>query len=251
MWRILCQRYNYHGDSFGLENVYQYIEQYDGAQKISTLGCYPLRFHSDEKEFRTETLETAKRFVSMIGSCYRQYIGIAYIRTKDSLGNPHTIKTMVDGRVMIDQLTFRRINSNYDLGYTRSVDATIELVDDLATAKKARSKARKKAKSDTKTSDSVTATVQQRRVRHVWAVFKKDGKHVGTQLDVNKYGQAQRPDASHKDIFEAGAESTKAYFTDEELLIIEPVSVPSPETTHSGAFERWFGNVLERPEQID
>ena len=116
-WRIHCERYNHNGESFGPERLYQSIEDYDGSQKIPTLSVFPLKYHVAEAQFCADTIERAKRFVTMVRPRYSQYRGVAYVRDTDSMGKPRTTNIPIDGRVMIDRAAFRRIKPNYAHGY--------------------------------------------------------------------------------------------------------------------------------------
>lgn len=85
------------------------IPEFRGARKITDLECYPLKYHKDELQLRQDLIERGKKFVTLAGSHYKGYQGIAYFKKKKE----SAVKVNVNGRIMIDPSTYRRINPNY------------------------------------------------------------------------------------------------------------------------------------------
>lgn len=110
--------FEYDGKNFGYGPMAEEISSFRGARKITSLPCYPLRFHKDEAGVRARLIERGKKFVALRGVHYKSYAGMAYLKSKKH----GIIKFNVQqSRMMVDTKTFRRINPNYllaPLGHT-------------------------------------------------------------------------------------------------------------------------------------
>ena len=114
--------FEFDGKKFGYGNFSEEIVDFHGARKISSLSCYPLKYHKDEAKLRTELIERGKKFVSLGGMHFKSYSGIAYVKRKRS----SVVKFNVQqSRVMVDPAIFRRINPNYFVSMVRSHDSDI------------------------------------------------------------------------------------------------------------------------------
>lgn len=96
------------------------IGHFRGARKITSLGCYPLKYHKNEAQLREELIERGKKFVSLSGVHYKSHQGMAYYKKRKSI-----IKVNINGRVMVDPSTHRRINPNYPISLVRPKDHDI------------------------------------------------------------------------------------------------------------------------------
>ncbi|KAJ3493533.1 hypothetical protein NLG97_g4666 [Lecanicillium saksenae] len=102
--------FEYDGKNFGYGSIAEEIGSFRGARKITSLPCYPLRFHRDESGVRAKLIERGKKFVELRGVHYKSYSGMAYLKSKKH----GIIKFNVQqSRMMVDTKTFRRINPNY------------------------------------------------------------------------------------------------------------------------------------------
>ena len=212
-WQIGYDDMDYDGESFGSTGWYGYVEKFEGYRKVTRLDYYPVRFHDDEAALRAEMIERGKRLVTLVGACNLHYNGTAYIRIKEGLSRK-VLKVSVDERVVVDQATFRRINPNYEVNWCEIRDETVELVDDLNT---------KKDKYRPPKDLNVRLTRKDSTRNDVWKLFKKDGKHVLVELEVNERGQARRPSADYQEPFTDGVRNFQSSFTETELLIMSPV----------------------------
>lgn len=112
-FQLECTYIDYDGKKFGEAGTILEIDSFRGVHKINTIGIYPLKYHSDEKGIRETLVQRGKQFCELGtsgkeeqgGGCYRSYGGMAYYKKKRDL-----IKVNIQGRVMIDPATFRRIN---------------------------------------------------------------------------------------------------------------------------------------------
>ncbi|ATY59287.1 AAA family ATPase, putative [Cordyceps militaris CM01] len=110
--------FEYDGKHFGYGSMSEEIGSFRGARKITSLPCYPLRFHRDEAGLRARLVARGKRFVELRGVHFKSYSGMAYLKSKKH----GVIRFNVQqSRMMVDTKTFRRINPNYSvspLGHT-------------------------------------------------------------------------------------------------------------------------------------
>ncbi|TQV90683.1 hypothetical protein V2A60_006894 [Cordyceps javanica] len=102
--------FEYDGKNFGYGNMAEEIGAFRGARRITSLPCYPLKFHRDEEGLRKRLIERGKKFVELRGVHYKSYSGMAYLKSKKH----GVVKFNVQhSRMMVDAKTFRRINPNY------------------------------------------------------------------------------------------------------------------------------------------
>lgn len=99
------------------------VPMFKGARKITSLACYPLKYHKDETKLRAELVQRGKKFVSLQGVNYRAHEGLAYYKKKKQI-----IKVNINGRIMVDPAIHRRINPNYNVSTVKPQDP--DLYDD-------------------------------------------------------------------------------------------------------------------------
>ncbi|KAI0016091.1 hypothetical protein F4780DRAFT_713665 [Xylariomycetidae sp. FL0641] len=109
--------FEYDGKQFGFGSVAEEIAEFRGARKITTLNCYPLKYHHKEAELRQTLIERGKKFVSLGGVHYKSHTGLAYTKKKKAV-----IKVNINGRIMVDPAIHRRINPNYPVSLVRPKD---------------------------------------------------------------------------------------------------------------------------------
>ncbi|KAI0593002.1 hypothetical protein F4775DRAFT_597652 [Biscogniauxia sp. FL1348] len=109
--------FEYDGKQFGYGSMSQEIPDFRGARKITSLGCYPLKYHKNESQLRKNLIERGKKFVSLGGVHYKSHEGMAYYKKKKSI-----IKVNINGRIMVDPAIHRRINPNYPVSLVRPKD---------------------------------------------------------------------------------------------------------------------------------
>jgi hypothetical protein len=93
------------------------VPGFKGARKITSLNCYPLRYHKNEAKLRAELIERGKKFVSLQGVNYRSHEGMAYVKKRKQI-----IKVNINGRIMIDPAIHRRILPNYNVSTVKPKD---------------------------------------------------------------------------------------------------------------------------------
>lgn len=120
-WYMIEGKYlEYDGKSFGMGSMAADVESFKGARKITSLACYPLKYHRDAENLKTRLIERGKQFVALRGMNYRFHKGMAFFKKKRSV-----IKVNINGRVMIDPALHRRINPNYPISTVRPKDPDV------------------------------------------------------------------------------------------------------------------------------
>ncbi|KAI0846684.1 hypothetical protein F5Y00DRAFT_139136 [Daldinia vernicosa] len=109
--------FEYDGKQFGYGSMSEEITEFRGARRITSLGCYPLKYHKNEAQLCQYLIERGKKFVSLGGVHYKGHQGMAYHKKKKSV-----IKVNINGRIMVDPAIHRRINPNYPVSLVRPKD---------------------------------------------------------------------------------------------------------------------------------
>ncbi len=110
-WYNIEGRYlEYDGKNWGFGSMDAEVASFKGARKITSLACYPLKYHKDEVKMRNQLIERGKKFVALQGVHYKSHEGLAYYKKKRSI-----IKVNINGRIMVDPAIHRRILPNYQV----------------------------------------------------------------------------------------------------------------------------------------
>ncbi|KAF8426203.1 P-loop containing nucleoside triphosphate hydrolase protein [Tirmania nivea] len=117
-YQLDCHYVEFDGKIFGEATCTLEIPEFRGVRKIDQLGVYPIQYHTKEDALKQKLLERGKKFCELKGMHYRMYKGIAYFKKKKGF-----VKVNINGRVMVDPLTFRRVNPNYRLAPVKDFDA--------------------------------------------------------------------------------------------------------------------------------
>ncbi|UNI20441.1 hypothetical protein JDV02_006528 [Purpureocillium takamizusanense] len=120
---------DFDGKKFGYGSVTQDIPAFHGACKITSLPCYPLKYHKDEAMIRQQLIARGRKFVAHDGVHFKSYSGIAYQKRKKNSVMRFSIQ---QSRIMVDPAIFRRINPNYVVSTVRPKDHDILSDDDLS-----------------------------------------------------------------------------------------------------------------------
>lgn len=119
--------FEFDGKRFGFGGLTEEIAEFQGARRITSLPCYPLKYHKDEEGVRKKLVDRGKKFVSLAGVHYKAYKGIAYQKRRKGQITKFNIQ---HSRVMVDPTIFRRMNPNYYAGLVRPKDHDILSDDD-------------------------------------------------------------------------------------------------------------------------
>lgn len=117
-WYDIEGRYlEYDGKSYGMGSMSAEVESFKGPRKITSLACFPLKYHKEVEAVTAQMIERGKKFVALKGMNYRFHKGMAFFKKKRSI-----IKVNINGRVMVDPAIHRRINPNYPISTVKPKD---------------------------------------------------------------------------------------------------------------------------------
>ncbi|KAN0096051.1 hypothetical protein V8E51_014856 [Hyaloscypha variabilis] len=120
-WYNIEGRYlEYDGKTWGMGTMDCDVPGFKGARKITSLNCYPLKYHKNEAKVRAELIERGKKFVSLQGVNYTCHEGMAYYKKRKQI-----IKVNINGRIMVDPAIHRRILPNYNVSTVKPKDPDI------------------------------------------------------------------------------------------------------------------------------
>ena len=214
-WYCIEGRYlEYDGKSFGMGTMEVEVEAFKGPRKITSLACYPLKYHKDSEVLKQQLIERGKKFVALKGMNYRFHKGMGFYKKKRQV-----IKVNINGRVMIDPAIHRRINPNYPISTVKPKDPDIleeeEDSDDDSCGCCAESSDEEGAKTREPLEDADKPTTKMKLV-----VDEHERAHI-VEVEVDENGnEVQKENIDQL----PGQEGTvEREFTDEELLISSPV----------------------------
>ncbi|OJJ07093.1 hypothetical protein ASPVEDRAFT_56574 [Aspergillus versicolor CBS 583.65] len=208
-WYSIEGRYlEYDGKTFGMGTMAAEVESFKGARKITSLGCYPLKYHREADEVRTKLIERGKKFVALRGMNYRFHKGMAFFKKKRTV-----IKVNINGRVMIDPAIHRRINPNYPISTVRPKDP--DLLDDSDDESEGGCCCVSGSESDQSHGERRDSDSPKMKFK---VVRNKDGRPQVVAVEVDENGN----EIQKEDMDEVG-DASERDFTEEELLIASPV----------------------------
>ena len=91
-----------------LTSIELVIPKFRGTKRISTLPAFPLKYHPDENQVKSDLVKCGRKFVSLMGTYYCYCQGKAFFMHR---GDP--VRVSVNSRMMIDADFFWKINPNY------------------------------------------------------------------------------------------------------------------------------------------
>ncbi|KAI9894017.1 MAG: hypothetical protein M1814_004787 [Vezdaea aestivalis] len=217
-WYSVTGRYlEFDGEIFGIGTTYVDVDQWKGSKKVTSLPCYPLKYHKTEAATRKQLIERGRKFVSLAGQHHMCMSGLAFYKRKKAIVKVN----ITSGRVMISPALFRRINPNYPISQIkRRTDEDDDSDDECSDSDCCCHGA---ADSDDEGNPAPPAAplgneeVPEKTVRR-FIKDPKTGKWEMVTFTVDADGEVVMP--SEK--LEAEGEE-KQEFTDEELLIAGPV----------------------------
>lgn len=99
---------DFDGKVFGEVPVDTGILKYRGSKPINSLDVFPLRYHENADQVRTELAMCGRKFRSVKSIQHLQYSGTAFQVVR---GEP--VAMSISSRIIIDAAQFRKINPNY------------------------------------------------------------------------------------------------------------------------------------------
>ena len=214
-WYCIEGRYlEYDGKSFGMGTMEVEVEAFKGPRKITSLACYPLKYHKDSEVLKQQLIERGKKFVALKGMNYRFHKGMGFYKKKRQV-----IKVNINGRVMVDPAIHRRINPNYPISTVKPKDPDIleeeEDSDDGSCGCCAESSDEEGAKAREPLEDADKPTTKMKLV-----LDENERPHI-VEIEVDENGNEVQKESIDK---LPGQEGTaEREFTEEELLIASPV----------------------------
>ena len=212
-WYNIEGRYlEYDGKTFGMGTMECEVEQFKGPRKITSLACYPLKYHKDSESVKQQLIERGKKFVALKGMNYRFHKGMAFYKKKRQV-----IKVNINGRVMVDPAIHRRINPNYPISTVKPKDPDIidedEDSDDESCGCGSSEDEDQKAREPLEDADKPKTKLKV-------VLDEKERPHfVEVELDENG-NEVQKEDI---DRLPGQEEASDREFSEEELLIASPV----------------------------
>lgn len=118
-WYCVEGKYmEYDGKGFGFGDFEVDVDAFKGPRKITSLSAYPLKYHKDPAGIKKQIIARGEKFVNMEGMQYRSHKGLAFMKKKKQV-----LKININGRVIVDPATFRRVNPNYPISLIKPKEA--------------------------------------------------------------------------------------------------------------------------------
>ncbi|KAL9114433.1 MAG: hypothetical protein Q9227_001514 [Pyrenula ochraceoflavens] len=213
-YSIEGQYLEYDGKNFGHGKLRLEVPSFKGIRKVASLDCYPLEYHEDKEAVKELLIKRGKAFVALKGTHYRQYAGMAYVKTKKG-----TQKLSTNGRVMVDPASFRRMNPNYlisnvspPIGDEVEIFSGDDSEDDCCCCSN--------SGSDVDIPQNAEDDDQAPRRKKKYRMFydEETDQHILAPVEYDEDGQEVMP----KQTLE---EKSEEEFTEEDLLIASPVAL--------------------------
>ncbi|KAL8957914.1 MAG: hypothetical protein Q9193_004926 [Seirophora villosa] len=214
-WYNIEGRYlEYDGKQFGMGTMEVEVEQFKGPRKISSLACYPLKYHKDADVLKAKLIERGRKFVALKGMNYRFHKGMGFYKKKRQV-----IKVNINGRVMVDPAIHRRINPNYPISTVKPKDPDI-LDEDEESEDDSCGCCGSSDEEDTKPRDQLE-DADKPRTKMKLVMDENERPHI-VEVELDEAGnEIQKEDIDHLPTTD-GTETDRV-FTEEELLIASPV----------------------------
>ncbi len=117
-WYCIEGKYlEYDGKVWGMGSMEVDVGAFKGARKISSLACFPLKYHKEEAKIRKQLIARGKKFVSLQGVHYKSHECLAYYKKKRQI-----VKVNINGRIMVDPAIHRRMLPNYQISTVKPKD---------------------------------------------------------------------------------------------------------------------------------
>ncbi|KAK5175429.1 uncharacterized protein LTR77_000568 [Saxophila tyrrhenica] len=221
-WYCIEGRYlEYDGKGFGYGDFEVDVEAFKGPRRISSLATYPLKYHAEPEAVKKQIIARGEKFVGMEGMHYKFHKGMAFHKKKKQV-----LKINVNGRVMLDPATFRRVNPNYPISWIKPKNDDDDLFnmdsdgsdddcccgsdsDDEAAATSDRRELQKSLDGDDKP-----------KYKYKWSENSR-GDTVFVRVEVDADGDPIPQ--QHVDKLAETADARKHTFTEDELLLTSPV----------------------------
>ncbi|KAL8947494.1 MAG: hypothetical protein Q9222_006231 [Ikaeria aurantiellina] len=216
-WYNIEGRYlEYDGKQFGMGTMEVEVEQFKGPRKISSLACYPLKYHKEADALKAKLIERGKKFVALKGMNYRFHKGMGFYKKKRQV-----IKVNINGRVMVDPAIHRRINPNYPISTVKPKDPDI-LDEDEDSDDGSCGCCGSSEEEDTKPRDQLE-DADKPKTKMKLVMDENERPHI-VEVELDEQGnEIQKEDIDQLPNQGDGATDGEREFSEEELLIASPV----------------------------
>lgn len=217
-WYTIEGKYlEYDGKNFGMGAFEANVEGFKGPRKITSLAGFPLKYHKDAEGVKKQIIERGRQFLDLEGMKYRFHKGLAFHKKKKQV-----IKICVNGRVMVDPATFRRINPNYPISFIKPHEDD-ELSDEYEDDDDCSCCGDSDDEQDQgRGLDSLLHDDHGQPRTKVKYTEMPDGSLRGESVEVDEDGCMIRPNTV-QDELALEASGRRRTFTDDELLLTSPV----------------------------
>ncbi len=99
---------DFDGDDMGTRSTNRMVAAFSGAEKISDLSAFPMKWHPAKLEVEQQLLARGRRWEKLAGMYFREYKGIGL----EYGGGCGPDRYNIDGRVVVDTKTFHRLQAN-------------------------------------------------------------------------------------------------------------------------------------------
>ena len=209
---------DYNGTIFGKADCTYTVDHFKGPRKISSLNCFPIRYHRDHEALQEKLIARGKDFVALTGMLYKVQKGMAFYKKP----NGQVVKVNVDGRVMVDPANFRRINPNYNVSTIKSEDPDLLPDDDCGCSEDEKDEEEEEEKQDTdEETDENQFDQFQTRKKDLQKMRKKVVKDSDDD-EIYVVKVLEEPKGNEINALD-GVKVESDEFSDEEYLIASPV----------------------------
>lgn len=87
-WLLNTEMMDCNGEYVSFTNEVMTIHKYDGYRPLVDLSIFPLKYHKDEAQLRSEILNRGKVWLSLVGVHHRSYRGTAQLRKGNYMVSP-------------------------------------------------------------------------------------------------------------------------------------------------------------------
>jgi hypothetical protein len=105
---IDCRYFDFNSIAFGKTSIELVIPKFRGTQRINTLLAFPLKYHRDKDQIKSDLVNCGRKFVSLRGTHHVHCQGEAFFIHKED-----PVRVSVDSRVIVNADFFWKINPNY------------------------------------------------------------------------------------------------------------------------------------------
>ena len=212
-WMEISGNYlDWDGKGFGLGSMEVEIESFQGTRPITSLSCYPLKYHDKAEELKAKLIERGRKFTSLGGQHYKSHKGIGFLKKGRRI-----LKVTTNGRIMVDGFTFRRINPNYPISTIKAADPNF-LEEEKDSEDEDCCCCDEEEDDGSKPRDLADFDKPKMRTK---VVQDKDNNTHFVEVEVDENGDELQKENCSKLAEEDG--SIKREFTEEQLLIASPV----------------------------